>query len=115
MQSTQITLHNIRRSPVLSARIRELSERLENHHSEIVHCRVSVTQEANGSRKGRLFTIAVRVRVPGRELLASRQNEDVYVALREAFDAMRRQLADAAQAAKAAQRPHPTPIAEVQS
>lgn len=115
MQATQITLHNIRRSPALSARIRELSERLETHHSEIIHCRVSVSQEAASSRKGRLHTVLVRVRIRGRDLVASRQGEDVYLVLREAFDAIRRELDDVVAEARAGRHEHPASIAEAQS
>jgi ribosome-associated translation inhibitor RaiA len=116
MQATQITLHNIRRSPTLSARIRELSERLESHHAGIIHCRVAVTQETGSSRKGRLNTVSVRVRVPGHEFVAGQQGEDVYVVLREAFDVMRRQLSQAAEAAAhAARHPREAPVAEAQS
>ncbi len=96
MQSTQITLQNVRRSTALSARIRELSERLENHHSEIRACRVAVAQDTAGPRKGRSYHVTVRVRPPGRELVVSHEHDtDVYVALRDAFEAMRRQLAQA--------------------
>jgi ribosomal subunit interface protein len=113
MQSTQITLRNIGRSPALSARIRELSERLERHHPGIVHCRVAVTHEP-GTRKGRLYTVSVQVRIPGREIAGAHQDEDVYVALHETFDAMRRQLFDIAEAAREAKRP-PGTIAEAQT
>ena len=97
MRTIQITLHNIRRSPALSARIRDLGERLENHWSEMIHCRVAVAQEAGRGARPRLFRVTINVRLPGRELVASAQNsEDVYTALREAFDAMRRDLNEAA-------------------
>jgi len=104
MRSTQITLHNMRRSPALSARIRELAERLETHHPEILNCRVAVAQDMAGSRKARAYHVTVRVRVPGRELVASHEHgDDVYVALRDAFEAMRRQVVQAAEAARGAE------------
>ena len=105
MQSTQITLHNIRRSPSLSARIRELSERLEAHHPEILNVRVAVSHEAQRPEKGGPYSVAVRVRVPGHELAVSHEHhEDVYVAVRDAFNAMRRELEHAANAQRAARR-----------
>jgi ribosomal subunit interface protein len=105
MQSTQITLHNIRRSPSLSARIRELSERLESHHSEILSVRVAVSHDAERPAKGGTYSVMVRVRVPGRELVTSHEHDqDVYVAVRDAFNAMRRELEQAAEAARAAAR-----------
>ena len=111
MQTTQITLHNIRRSPALSARIRELSERLESHHPQILNTRVAVSHEASGPGKGGPYSVVVRVRVPGHELVASRESdEDIYVAVRDAFLAMRHQLVQAADAV----RPDKKPIPEVQ-
>ena len=95
MQATQITFHNLRRSPALSARIRELAERLDQHHSGIVHCRVALTEEATGRRE-RSSTVCVRVRIPGRDFVSEQSGKDVYAALREAFDAVRRQLSEAA-------------------
>lgn len=114
MQSTQITLHNIRRSPALSARIRELAERLETHNPEILNIRVAVTHEAGHPKKGGPYGVCVRVRIPGQELVASHQSdEDVYVSVREAFLAMRHQLVQAADAARAAARP-PNSLPEAQ-
>ena len=103
MQSTQITLHNIRRSPALSARIRELAERLEVHYPEILNIRVAVSHEAGHPKKGGPYGVTVRVRIPGNELVASHESdEDVYVAVRESFLAMRHQLVQAAEAARQA-------------
>ncbi|HSN22518.1 MAG TPA: HPF/RaiA family ribosome-associated protein [Usitatibacter sp.] len=116
MQSTQITLHNIRRSPALSARIRELAERLETHHPEILNIRVAVSHETGPSRKGGPFSVVLRVRIRGHELVASRESdEDVYVALRDAFLAMRHQLVQAVEAARAAARAPAKIVPEVQS
>jgi ribosomal subunit interface protein len=114
MQSTQITLHNIRRSPALSARIRELSERLESHHPEILNIRAAVSHETQGAKKGGPYSVVLRVRIPGHELVASRESDDdVYVAVRDAFLAMRHQLVQAADAARAAAR-SPKAVPEVQ-
>lgn len=117
MRTIQITLHNIRRSPALSARIRDLGERLENHYAEMIHCRVAVTQEPGPGPKGKSFTVNVRVRLPGMELVANHQDdEDVYLALRGAFDSMRRQLTEALPARRPVGRPRSTkPTAEVPS
>jgi ribosome-associated translation inhibitor RaiA len=105
MQSTQITLRNIRRSPSLSARIRELSERMEGHHPGILNVRVAVSHDTLRPVKGGTYCVVVRVRVPGRELVTTHEHDaDVYVAVRDAFNAMRRELEQAAQSARAAAR-----------
>lgn len=103
MQSTQITLHNIRRSPALSARIRDLAERLESHNPDILNIRVAVSHGPASAKKGGPYAVSLRVRIPGHELVASHESdEDVYIAVREAFLAMRHQLVQAAEAARQA-------------
>jgi len=99
MQATQITLHNLRHSSELSTRIREMSWDLDRHHPRVQCCRVDIEQAAGRHhRKGGHYLVNVKVRIPGRELVANRtDDEDVRVALRGAFAAMRRQLNDAAQ------------------
>ena len=93
MKSTQINVRNMRRSAALSERIQQLSEKLEEDDPRVMHCRVAV--EALGKRHsdGRHFCVSVNVHVPGREVVANRhEDEDVYVALRDAFAAVTRQL-----------------------
>lgn len=101
MRSTQITLHNIRRSPSLSARIRDLSERLETRHPEILNVRVAVSHDTQRPAKGGTYSVVARVRVPGREIVASHEHgDDVYVAVQGAFDTVRREVERAAEAAR---------------
>jgi ribosome-associated translation inhibitor RaiA len=103
MQSTQITLHNMRRSPALSARIRDLAERLEAHYPDILNIHVCVSHAGEPAKKPASYCVSLRVRIPGQEVAAGHESEeDVYVAVREAFIAMRVLLARAADAARRA-------------
>lgn len=95
MQSPlQITIRNLPHSDALETRIRESAEKLERFHPRITSCRVTVEESHRHQHQGRQFEVRVDVRMPGREeIVASRhQHEDVYVALRDAFDAAKRQL-----------------------
>jgi ribosome-associated translation inhibitor RaiA len=84
---------------------------MEAHHPEILNVRVAVSLDTLRPAKGGTYSVVVRVRVPGRELVASHEHDaDVYVAVRDAFNAMRRELEAAAEAARAAAR---KPAAEV--
>lgn len=101
MQSTQITLHNIRRSAALSARIRDLAERLEAQHPDIINIRACISQGGTPASKAGPYCVTLRVRIPGQELAASHESrDDVYVAVREAFLAMRDELVRAAETAR---------------
>ena len=89
----QITLRNLSHSDALDALIRERVEKLNSFHPRISRCRVTV--ELAGHSQGKQFIVRVSVKVPGAEIAVDRQhNEDAHVAVREAFDAARRQLED---------------------
>ena len=63
-------------------------------------CRVVVESPHRHHHKGKLCNFRTSVSVPDKELVANRTpaqcqaHEDVYVAIRDAFEAMRRQLED---------------------
>ena len=89
----QITMRDMDRSEVLDAAIQEQVRKLERFHDRITRCRVTIEQLSRHQQQGRQFTAKVDLRIPGREIVASHDHhEDVYVALRDAFDSARRQL-----------------------
>ena len=89
----QITLLGMDPSEALESRIREKAVKLEEFHPRITRCRVSVEESRKHHTQGRHFSVRIDVHVPGREVVATRDHdEDVYVALRDAFDAVGRQL-----------------------
>lgn len=94
MSTTQIQLRHITRSPALTARIRELTDKLEHHNPRITRCHVIVEAETHRSRKGKQYDVKVDVSVAGGPdcAVTRRHDEDVYVALRDAFHALERQL-----------------------
>jgi ribosome-associated translation inhibitor RaiA len=95
----QITFRNMEVSPSIEARIRALTGRLERHCSRITSCRVIVESPHRHHHKGRHYRIQVDLRAPGREVVGghdsarTREHEKVYLAIRDAFRATRRQLA----------------------
>ena len=91
----QITLRNVDHSEALETHIREKAKKLESFFEHIVSCRVVVEMPHNHKHQGKAFNIRIDIGVPGREIVVNRdRHEDVYVALRDAFDAARRQLED---------------------
>lgn len=89
----QITMHEVPSSPELEAQIREKAGRLEEFHPRIMSCRVTVEKLDRHSHQGGQFRVRIDVRVPGKEIVANRDHhEDVFVALRDAFDSAKRQL-----------------------
>jgi len=96
----QITFRHIDTSDAVAARIRERSEELEHLFDRIVSCRVVVECQHPRRQQGNLFRVRVDLKVPGGEIVVGRDpeahhaHEDVYVAIRDAFDATRRLLED---------------------
>jgi Ribosome-associated protein Y (PSrp-1) len=91
----QITFHEVAHSDALENHIREKAQKLEQFYSALIGCKVVVDQPGLHQHKGKPFNIRIDLTVPGGEIVVDRQkNEDVYVALRDAFDAARRKLED---------------------
>jgi cold shock CspA family protein/ribosome-associated translation inhibitor RaiA len=95
-----ITFKEMAKSDALEARVREWVDKLERVYDRIVRCEVMIETPHRHHRNGRQFHVRVRLTVPGGEIVASHDpgpdetHEDAYVAMRDAFNAARRQLQD---------------------
>jgi len=111
----QIAFRGMDSSPALEARIREKTQKLEQYHNRITSCRVVVEAPHRRPRKGKLYVVTVDVTVPGAELVVNTEkrhhhsHEDVYVALRDAFNAMARQIEDHAREKSGQIKTHESP------
>ena len=91
----QITFRDIEHSDAIEAHIREKAEKLETFFEPIMSCRVVVEMPHQHKHQGKAFNVRIDIGVPGSEIVVNRDNhEDVYVALRDAFDVAKRQLDD---------------------
>lgn len=96
----QITFRKMQPSPFVRERIRERADKLVRFYDRIIGCRVVVEAPHRHHHKGKLYVVAVEVRLPGGAAEAHRnprqhhEHEDIYVALRDAFDAVERQIQD---------------------
>ena len=89
----QITFRNMPHSDAIEANIIEKSAKLDRFFDRIMSCRVVVDEAQRRHHKGKLYSIHLDMTVPGKELAISRQeNEDPYVAARDAFNAAVRLL-----------------------
>lgn len=103
----QIVFHGLERSDALEAAVHDKAAHLERLSGDIVSCRVVVDLEQKHKHQGHPFGVRVDLTLPGRELVVDRvQHEDVYVALRDAFDAMKRQLEDAVRQRRGFEKEH---------
>jgi ribosome-associated translation inhibitor RaiA len=111
----EITFKDFEASDALTARIHELVGRLEHIYDRIVRCQVVVEMPHRHHRQGRQFHVRIRLTVPGGEIVTSHDpgpdetHEDAYVAVRDAFQAARRQLEDYARKPRADFKRHRVP------
>lgn len=91
----QIVQRDMPPSEALEAAIREKADKLDQFYGHIMSCRVTVEQPGKHKNQGREFKVRIDITTPGREIVVDRDHhEDVYVALRDAFDHAKRQLED---------------------
>src|SRR3989337_3247189 len=91
----QIASHNFELTEPLRELIRERAEKLDSFYSHIMRCRVVVEVPHRHKHKGMLYDVRIYMTVSGGEIIIKHEpNEDIYVAIRDAFDAARRKLED---------------------
>lgn len=93
MLPVQITAKDIPVTPVLEAHIRKRVDKLKHYYDHINSCRVVITLPKQHMHQGKIYNVHLDLKVTGKELVVTRKsNEDMYVAIRDAFDALERQL-----------------------
>jgi ribosome-associated translation inhibitor RaiA len=99
----QITFRGMDPSPAVEAEIRERAHALQHYFGRIIGFQVVIDQPAHHSRNGNAFEVHIEASVPGGPpVVVSRhhhdrpEHTDIYVAIRDAFNAARRQLLDRA-------------------
>ena len=91
----QVTFHGMKHSAALEQAIRERAAKLEHFHPHLVSCRAVVEEAARHKQQGREFVVRLDITVADGEVAINRdRSEDPFVAVRDAFDAARRQLED---------------------
>ncbi|MGE5616102.1 MAG: HPF/RaiA family ribosome-associated protein [Bacillota bacterium] len=102
----QVTLHRIPPSDALQSSIAEHAAKLERLESRVTRCRVTVDEDVKRHRRGNRFEVRVELRAPAhRDIAVHRHDEDVYVALRDAFDTASRRLRESEHGFETARHP----------
>ncbi|MGB6428208.1 MAG: ribosome-associated translation inhibitor RaiA [Methyloceanibacter sp.] len=96
----QISFRNMDASPAVEAVIREKVTKLDRFFDRIVSCNITVEAPHRHHHKGKLYKVRVDIGMPGKDVHVNQEgpqnhaHEDVYVAIRDAFDAAVRQIED---------------------
>ena len=111
----EIVFHNMPSSPALETEIRDRTEKLDRLYNHLVGCRVSVEQLHRHHQTGNLYDVHIDLRVPGDEIVVSREphrvrdkflDADAGVAVRNAFKAAERRLLDFKRRQRGEVKPH---------
>jgi ribosomal subunit interface protein len=88
-----LTIREIPNSLVVENKIREKADKLSHYCDKVEFCKVVLGMTQKQHHQGKLYNAHIEVGVPGKVLVAThKKNEDIYVAIRDAFDAMNRQV-----------------------
>ena len=93
MLPVQITVRDMQNSPALEDHLRKKAMKLSHLYNRINSCKIVVHVPQKHKHQGKLFSVNIDLSVPGKELVVNRKlDEDVYIAIRDAFHAAQRQL-----------------------
>ncbi len=111
----QITFEHVEHSDAVEARIREEVEKLQQFCRRITAARVVVVRPQHRHQKGDRFQVRIQLVVPGaadvlvnQDPGVTKAHEDALLAIRDAFQAARRQLQDIVREREAPPSQHPT-------
>lgn len=96
----QISFRNMDPSPAVEAVVFEKAAKLDRYSNRIVSCEVTVEAPHRHQHKGKLYKVRIDIGMPGKDVHVNQEgpqnqaHEDVYVAVRDAFDAAIRQVED---------------------
>ncbi|HRD77991.1 MAG TPA: HPF/RaiA family ribosome-associated protein [Hyphomicrobiaceae bacterium] len=100
MADVNVHFHGIDRSEAVVQKAQGYAEKLTRTFDRITHCRVAIEAPHRHAHKARVYLVRIDVGLPGRSpvIISSDSDynpahEDVLIALKDAFEAARRQVA----------------------
>lgn len=112
-----IVFRNLERSEALEENIADRLAKLDKLFDHITTTRVVIEEAHHHKHQGKLFHVTIHVHVPDKELVVSHdkhdkpEHEDAYIAVRDAFNAMERQVTDYAEKIRGDVKRHSKPDA----
>ena len=94
-QALQVTFHGISRSEAVEQAISKALDSLVKFNHNLGPCHATITQE--GHQTMGAFTVRVTIVASGKDIVVSRTNNDVMLAINEVFDTLSRAGGDAAE------------------
>jgi ribosomal subunit interface protein len=94
----QVVFHNIDQTDAISEAVQKRISKLERYCDTIITGRVVLDAPHNNHHKGKVYSVGLEIHTPVKEVLVNQDqhdnhaHEDLYVAIRDAFNAAERQL-----------------------
>lgn len=108
----KIDFQNMDPSEYIATRIKSRAGKLGRVCDRVIGCHVTVQAPHRRHRKGNAYSVRIVTNLPGGSVVVGRDpgnqdaRADVYVAIRDAFDALERQLASRAQRRRGEMKAH---------
>ncbi|ODV13614.1 MAG: hypothetical protein ABT20_01570 [Rubrivivax sp. SCN 70-15] len=105
----QLTIRDMAPLPSLEPEIQRRAAQLDRFAADVMSCHVVVEAEGNRHRTGHEYRVKATVHVPDEVIVAGEHqlDRDVFVALRDSFDALDRQLEDYVRRRSGQTKAHP--------
>ena len=94
----QVVFHNIDQTDAIADAVQKRIQKLERYCDEIIAGRVVLDSPHNNHNKGKVYSVGLEIHTPIKEVRVNQEQhdnharEDLYVAIRDAFNAAERQL-----------------------
>ena len=88
----ELSTRRITLSSALEAELRKRATKLERYYDRITSCRIAVERPSNHHNEGGPYRVRLDITVPGSELVANKEADDLNTAIRDAFQAAERQV-----------------------
>lgn len=109
-----VSFQGMEPSEALRADIERRAQKLQQFAPRLIACHATVSLDEQRHHQGNRYSVRVRATMPGGEFDAGgtpsldHSHEDAYVAVRDAFDALRRQLEDHVRIQRGEVKPSPS-------
>lgn len=101
ISDTKIVFRGLDHSPAVEEVVQKRLQKLERFNNHIQSFRVTLEAPHNNHHKGNVYHVGVEVLLPNHDIVVNNDqhdkhsHEDIYVAIRDAFDVMERRLKEA--------------------
>jgi ribosomal subunit interface protein len=95
---TQVLFRGLEHSQAVEEAVQKRAEKLERYSDQILSLKVTVESPHNNHHKGKVFHVGVEALIPNHDIVVNHDqhdkhaHEDIYVAIRDTFDAVERQI-----------------------